>query len=255
MFDQPLLLEPLLRLMPLPPSLVRHAPLSAEKRLRSVLLRNTPQGSGLGAMFDDTCVMTVAEDMDPAQAPFKLVVHGGKKQFSGVHLTALSTKGQLSLTLGDDNVKVFVGSETNVRAGMQLFRRPTVFIGDRTTIGQSRMIVNHADLVIGEDCQLIEDVLIQCNDPHPITDLTSGELINGERRRTYLGRHVLVQRRAMLMPGVRLGDGAIVQAGALVVLDAPANTMVGGVPAVTLREQVGWERDFTKALKAAQRVG
>jgi len=255
MFDQPLLLEPLLRLMPLPPSLVRHAPLSAEKRLRSVLLRNSPLVSGLNAIFDDTCVLTVAEDMQLEQAPFKLVAHGGKKQFSGVHLTALSTKGQLSLTLGDDNIKVFVGSETNVRVGMQLFRRPTVFIGDRTTIGQSRMIVNHADLVIGEDCQLIEDVLIQCNDPHPITDLASGELINGERRRTYLGRHVLVQRRAMLMPGVRLGDGAIIQAGALVVLDAPPNTMVGGVPAVTLREQVGWERDFNKVAKAAQRVG
>ncbi|WP_374564934.1 hypothetical protein [Ideonella sp.] len=255
MFDQPLLLEPLLRLMPLPPSLVRHAPLSNEKRLRSVLLRNTPQGSGLGAMFDDTCVLTVAEDMEPAQAPFKLTIHGGKKHFSGVHLTALSPKGQLNLTLGDDGIKVFVGVDTNVRVGMQLFRRPTVFIGDRATIGQSRIIVNHADLVIGEDCQLIEDVLIQCNDPHPIIDQISGELINGERRRTYLGRHVLVQRRAMLMPGVRIGDGAIVQPGALVVHDIPAHTMVGGAPATTLREQVGWERDFNKVGSSAPSRG
>lgn len=247
MLDQSLLLEPLLRLMHLPPSLVRHAPLSVERKLRCVRLCDTPFVEGLSARFDDSCLLSVAEDMEVSKVPIKLSVHGARKQFSGVHLTILSTKGQISLMLGDDNARVFIGSDTNVRANIHLFRRPTVFIGDHTTVGpSSRMMVYHADLVIGEDCNLIEDVLIQCNDPHPIVDLTSGALINGERCRTYLGRHVLVQRRATLLPGVRIGDGSVVQAGALVALDVHPNTMVGGAPASVLREQVSWERNFSK---------
>lgn len=244
MLDQPLLLEPLLRLMPLPRTLLRHAPASAERRLFSVRLRDTPLAQGLGVHFDDSCWLTVAEGMKPAEAPLKLSVQGGKKRFSGVHLTVLSTKGQAKLILGDDQAKVFIGSDTQVRGTAHLFGEPTLFIGDGTHIGaQARLMVNHADLVIGADCQLVDDVLIQCNDPFPVIDLTNGELLNGDRRRIYLGRHVLVNRRAVLNPGVRVGDGAIIQAGAVVVRDVPPNTWVGGSPAVVLREQVAWERD------------
>lgn len=255
MLDQPLLLEPLLRLMPLPHTLVRHASVSVERRLRTMRLADTPMAQGLSASFDDSCKLSIAEDMEPAQVPIKLASQGHRRHYTGVHITMLSTKGQLNLVLGDDHCRLFIGSDTVVRGGMQLFRRASVFIGDRTAIGHSRMIVSNADLVIGEDCHLVEDVLLQCNDPHPIVDLSNGELLNGERRRMYLGRHVLVNRRATLMPGVRIGDGAIVQAAAMVVMDVPPNTLVGGAPAVVLREQVAWQREQAPAPAARRPAG
>jgi acetyltransferase-like isoleucine patch superfamily enzyme len=243
MLDQPLLLEPLLRLMPLPTTLVRHASISAERRLRTVDLRETPLVAGVAARFDETCKLTTSEGIEPSQLRVKVAVHGAARKFSGVHLTILSAKGQLHVTVGDDQCRLFIGSETVVRGGIQLFNRGTAFIGDRTVIGnQSRLIVNNADLVIGEECHLVEDVLLQCNDPHLIIDLSNGECLNAARQRTYLGRHVLVNARAMLMPGVRVGDGSIIQAGALVMRDVAPNTLVGGVPASVLREQVGWQR-------------
>ncbi|HJV61817.1 MAG TPA: acyltransferase [Albitalea sp.] len=243
MLDQPLLLEPLLRLMPLPATLVRHASLSAERRLRTLRLADTPLVAGVNAAFDESCKLTIAEDMEPEQLPIKLCVPKPRRQYTGVHLTVLSTKGQYNLLIGDDYSRLFVGSGTTVRGGIQLHDRATAFIGDRTVIGQSRLLVSDADLVIGEDCHLVEEVLLQCNDPHLMTDLRNGEPLNGNRRRMYLGRHVLVNRRALLMPGVRIGDGAIVAAGALVAADVGPNTLVGGAPAVVLREQVGWSRE------------
>ena len=41
--------------------------------------------------------------------------------------------------------------------------------------------------------------------------------------------------RAVILPGVRIGRGAVVAAGAIVTKDVSANTMVGGVPATLLR--------------------
>lgn len=252
MLDQPLLLEPLLRLMPLPATLLRHATVSADRRLRTLKLADTPLARGVNGTFDDSCRLSIAEDMEPDDLKVKLTAHGGKREFSGIHLTVLSTRGQINIALGDDNCRVFVGTDTHVRAAMQLTREATVFIGDQTIIGQSRMFVNNADLVIGQDCHLAEEVLLQCHDQHLYIDLSNAQLLNGGRQRMYVGRHVLINRRALLMPGVRLGDGSIVQAGAVVVNDVQPNSLAGGSPAVLLREQVAWQRHVPTAATAEQ---
>lgn len=50
-----------------------------------------------------------------------------------------------------------------------------------------------------------------------------------------LGKNVLVGASAIFLPGVTVGDGAIVAAGAVVNHDVPARTIVGGVPARVLK--------------------
>lgn len=50
-----------------------------------------------------------------------------------------------------------------------------------------------------------------------------------------IGKHVWIGSNATVLPGVTIGDGAIVAAGAVVTHDVPENTIVGGVPARILR--------------------
>nr|WP_311136840.1 DapH/DapD/GlmU-related protein [Natronosalvus rutilus] len=51
-----------------------------------------------------------------------------------------------------------------------------------------------------------------------------------------VGDDVWIGGRAVLTPGVTVGDGAVVAAGAVVVDDVPAGVVVGGNPARVIRE-------------------
>ena len=64
-----------------------------------------------------------------------------------------------------------------------------------------------------------------------------------------IGNDVWIGARAIILDGVRIGDGAIVGAGAVVTKDVPDYAVVGGVPAKVLRyrfkpEEIRWLKDF-----------
>ena len=51
-----------------------------------------------------------------------------------------------------------------------------------------------------------------------------------------IGDKVWIGANATVLPGVTIGKGAIVAAGAVVTRDVPPNTIVAGVPARVVRE-------------------
>lgn len=50
-----------------------------------------------------------------------------------------------------------------------------------------------------------------------------------------IGAHVWIGSNATILPGVSIGDWAVVAAGAVVAKDVPALTIVGGIPAKVLK--------------------
>jgi acetyltransferase-like isoleucine patch superfamily enzyme len=51
-----------------------------------------------------------------------------------------------------------------------------------------------------------------------------------------IGKNVWIGTSATLVPGVTVGDNAVIAAGAVVTKDVPANTIAGGVPAKVIRQ-------------------
>jgi acetyltransferase-like isoleucine patch superfamily enzyme len=50
-----------------------------------------------------------------------------------------------------------------------------------------------------------------------------------------IGKNVWIGANATVLPGVTIGDGAIIAAGAVVTKEVPANVIVGGVPAKIIK--------------------
>jgi maltose O-acetyltransferase len=79
---------------------------------------------------------------------------------------------------------------------------------------------------------------------HGVTFVTAAHELGPPRRRAgpvrgqpiLVGSGAWIGANATLLPGVHIGRGAVVAAGAVVVQDVAENVVVGGVPARTIRD-------------------
>jgi virginiamycin A acetyltransferase len=78
-------------------------------------------------------------------------------------------------------------------------------------------------------------------------DIVTGMPSRGD---TVVGNDVWFGYGATVMPGVRIGDGAVIAAGAMVTADVPSYTIVGGNPARTIRQRFD-DSDIERLVRAA----
>ncbi len=75
-------------------------------------------------------------------------------------------------------------------------------------------------------------------------------LANPSKGDTTVGNDVWFGYRSMIMPGVTVGDGAIIASGAVVVADVPPYTIVGGNPAKPVKARYS-DEEIDLLLRAA----
>ena len=86
---------------------------------------------------------------------------------------------------------------------------------------------NPTGVHIGSNCYIAFEATILTHD-----------MCRAMRADTSIGNNCLIGGRAMILPGVRVGDGSIVAAGAVVTKDVPPGSIVAGNPAKVIRSGI-----------------
>lgn len=129
------------------------------------------------------------------------------------------------------------GDAVKMRSGgrLEAIGVGTITIGARTEIEAGVHIGAAADLRIGPDTVIASSVTIIDHD-HGLPDgRTSVLRMPLTIAPIEIGRGVWIGEKATVLKGVRIGDGAVIGAHAVVTSDVPSGGVAVGVPARTIR--------------------
>jgi acetyltransferase-like isoleucine patch superfamily enzyme len=139
-----------------------------------------------------------------------------------------------------DNSTLRIIGDVGLFPGCRIWARGgEIAIGNGTILNPLSHIMARGRIEIGEQCLIASGVIIRDNDGHKLaigddkpTDILKNIVIKN---------HCWIGHNAIILKGVTIGEGAVVAAGSVVTKDVKERTLVAGVPAKTIQENVVWE--------------
>jgi acetyltransferase-like isoleucine patch superfamily enzyme len=161
-------------------------------------------------------------------------------------------EGELPTTIGEravirSHTVIYAGNVIgrNFQTGNKVNIRESNRIGDNVSIGTLSVVEHHVDIgnnvrihtqvfipefsVLEDGCWIGPNVVLT-NAKYPLSPGVKDSLVGPVVR-----RNAKIGANATLLPGVVIGEGALVGAGAVVVRDVPAGAVVVGNPARVIR--------------------
>lgn len=174
-----------------------------------------------------------------------------------------------------------------------ILKNPNIIVGDFTYYDDSEEVSNfeknvkyHFDfigdkLIIGKFCMIASGVTFIMNGGNHLTEATSAypfAIFGGDWQHamdgksypskgdTIIGNDVWIGHDATIMPGVYIGDGAIIATKAVVTKDVAPYTIVGGNPAKPIKKRFSeatiskllqlqwWDWDLEKITKNVEKL-
>jgi acetyltransferase-like isoleucine patch superfamily enzyme len=119
-----------------------------------------------------------------------------------------------------------LGSNVAIQSGCKVWAPAYLTVGQGSAIGFSVNLDSRMGLNIGQNVTIASEVMIwtlhhDYNDPG---FKTIGESVT-------INNYAWICSRSIILPGVTIGEGAVVAAGAVVTQNVDPYTIVGGVPA------------------------
>ncbi len=121
---------------------------------------------------------------------------------------------------------ISIGPKSFIHMGARFYETTRIRIGEGTIIGYRCFFDGRDSLLIGNHVDIASEVMIY-NSEHNHNAPDFGAI----SAPVTIGDYVFIGPRSIILPGVTIGKGAIVAAGAVVTKDVPPMTVVGGVPA------------------------
>lgn len=146
-----------------------------------------------------------------------------------------------SLILGHRNI--FIGDRTSIRSGARIeaqarfrHRIPRLEIGSDTNIEQNVHIMCQSRITIGDRVSITGNcAVVDISHPIGIEIAKIGSAITDEDSFVEIGDDVFVGFGTVILPNVRIGNGAVIGANSVVTTDIPAFAVATGAPARVMR--------------------
>lgn len=137
------------------------------------------------------------------------------------------------------HAKIYVGNDVHFFGKVDIFSgrifdEPTLRIGNRVDIGHGTTFVVNKQILVEDDVNVAPGVTFMDSDGHPrdeadrIADLPPKP---EEIRPVRICKNAWIGRGAIVMKGVTIGEGAIIGANSVIVVDIPPRCVAMGNPA------------------------
>ncbi len=126
------------------------------------------------------------------------------------------------------------GKNVNIEKGAQFSTE--VSLGDNSGIGVNATISSYVtignDVMMGPEC-----MIFTANHSMQRRDIPMRLQGHEQPKPVTIGSDVWIGGRVIILPGVHIGDGAVIGAGSVVTKDVPPYAIVGGNPAKVIKER------------------
>ena len=149
----------------------------------------------------------------------------------------------VTIRLIGDGLHCQIGSQCRLRGGQYLLEDhgSRLEIGSSATIFSPMIVVcESGNIRIGNDCLIAYGTDIRNSNAHSILEATTRARINPAAD-VVIADHVWIGNGAQILKGVEIGPRAIVAARSVVTKNVAAGTLVDGLPAHVIRENVDWD--------------
>jgi maltose O-acetyltransferase len=125
-----------------------------------------------------------------------------------------------------------IGKGSTIHMGANFFQPKGINIGEDSIIGNHAFLDGRASLKIGNHVDIASEVMIY-NSEHDVyrQDMKAIEAP------VVIEDYAFIGPRVIILPGVKIGKGAVVAAAAVVTKDVVPGKIVGGVPAREIGER------------------
>lgn len=138
-------------------------------------------------------------------------------------------------------------STSVVRASAKLENPKNISIGSNVYVGSNVCLYAMGEISIGDNTAMGEGIIVYTSNHDYKDKKTFPYNPDALIQKVEIGKDIWIGARSIILPGCKIGDGAIIGAGSVVTKSVPSCAMVGGNPA----RIIGW-RDVDNYQTAAK---
>lgn len=138
---------------------------------------------------------------------------------------------------------IWIGKNSCIHRGCKFFHVGNFKIGSNSVVNFGCYLDNRRGIKIGNNVGIAHGTKI-----YTLGHDIDSPMFETKGAPVVIEDNVFIFSNAMIMPGVTIGDGAIVLPGSIVTKDVPARKIVGGNPAKVIRDRTA-EIDYNQSYK------